>query len=67
MARRKAWSDFLVRIIPAAGQERDRLDPEVRAAMADLVGPGPRIRVEFPPDLECTPSGKVLSYIDRDL
>lgn len=59
-------SDFLVRIIPAVGQERERLDPAVRAAMADLVGPGAGITVEFPADLERSPNGKVLTYIRRD-
>lgn len=58
--------DFIVRVIPAVGQERERLDPAVRAAMAELIGPQAEITVEFPADLERTPNGKVLSYIRRD-
>jgi phenylacetate-CoA ligase len=59
-------SDFLVRIIPAVGQQRERLGPAVRDAMADLFGPELEIGVEFPPDLERTPNGKVLSFLRRD-
>jgi phenylacetate-CoA ligase len=59
-------SDFTVRIIPAGDQERERLDPAVRAVMVELIGPQAEITVEFPADLERTPNGKVLSYIRRD-
>jgi phenylacetate-CoA ligase len=59
-------TDFLVRIIPPGGQERERLELAVRSAMIDLFGPGSAITVEFPAELERTPNGKVLSYIRHD-
>lgn len=54
---------FVVRVLPAPGQDRPQIESDIRAAMLDLIGPGLDIAIEYPPDLERTRSGKVLSFI----
>ncbi|MGH7566664.1 MAG: phenylacetate--CoA ligase family protein [Gemmatimonadota bacterium] len=56
---------FVVRVIPAPGQDRPKVESEIRTAMVDLLGPGLDIAIEYPPDLERTKTGKVLSIIRR--
>ncbi|HYO47012.1 MAG TPA: hypothetical protein VEY33_10040 [Gemmatimonadota bacterium] len=56
---------FVVRVIPAPGQDLPQVESAIRSAMVDLLGPGLDISIEYPPDLECTKTGKVLSFIRR--
>jgi phenylacetate-CoA ligase len=56
---------FLVRTIPGSGQERSRIEAEIRSSMGELIGPGLDITIEYPSDLERTRNGKVLSFMRR--
>lgn len=56
---------FTVRVISLPGQEGLPLEARIREAMTDLIGGGLEIKIEYPPDLERTRTGKVLSYFRR--
>lgn len=60
-----ALREFTVRVIALPEQERGRLEAGIREAMAGLLGGGLDITIEYPPDLERTPTGKVLAYFRR--
>ena len=60
-----ALSHFTVRAIPACGQDRTRIEAEIRSEMGELIGPDLEITIEYPSDLERTGNGKVLSFIRR--
>jgi phenylacetate-CoA ligase len=56
---------FTVRVIPALGQDRPQTEARIRSTILDLIGPDLDIAIEYPPDLERTKTGKVLSMIRR--
>ncbi|HET6616799.1 MAG TPA: hypothetical protein VFH69_03210 [Gemmatimonadota bacterium] len=56
---------FTVRIVPMPGKDHGGMEPEIRSAISDLIGPGLEIAFEYPLELERTRNGKVNSYIQR--
>ena len=60
-----ALQQFTVRVISLPGQERGRLEAGIREAMTGLLGGGLEITIEYPPELERTPTGKTLAFFRR--
>jgi phenylacetate-CoA ligase len=56
---------FTVRVIPEPGQDRPSMESAIRSAITGLVGTDLDISIEYPTELERTPSGKVLYCISR--
>lgn len=56
---------FTVRIVPLSGKDLVGMEPEIRSAISNLIGPGLDIAFEYPHELERTRNGKVTSYIQR--
>ncbi len=56
---------FTVRVISLPGQERPRLEAGIQEAMTGLIGGGLEITIEYPSELERTPTGKVLAFFRR--
>jgi phenylacetate-CoA ligase len=54
---------LIVRVLPTPGQDRDRLELSIRALVREVVRPDLEVEVEFPPELDHTRSGKVLSFV----
>jgi phenylacetate-CoA ligase len=56
---------FTVRAIPGCGQERARLEPDIRSTLRKVIGPDLEIAIEYPSDLERTSNGKVQSFLRK--
>lgn len=54
---------LVVRVLPTPGQDRGRLETSIRALVREVVRPDLDVEVEFPPELDHTRSGKVLSFL----
>lgn len=54
---------LVVRVLPTPGQDRVHLDSAIRALVREVVRPEVDVEVEFPPQLDLTRSGKVLSFV----
>jgi phenylacetate-CoA ligase len=54
---------LIVRVLPTPGQDLARLETAIRALVRDVVRPDLEAEVEFPPELDHTRSGKVLSFV----
>jgi phenylacetate-CoA ligase len=60
-----ALQRFTVRVISLPGQERLPLEARIREVMTGLIGGGLEITIEYPSELERTPTGKVLAFFRR--